>query len=190
MLRFATSEDAEALSQIYAPYVEKTTVSFEYHAPTAEEFAQRILACQKAGDPFLIATHQGQALGYAYAHPYGVREAYGWSVESSIYLRADITRRAVGTKLYRALFALCRLQGYRQAWAVVAQPNDASDAFHRAFGFTDCGVLPHIGYKMGRWLGVRTWRLGLTEDDTAPGPVCPVDELDSGTVEKILRENA
>ena len=40
--RTATTEDAAALSEIYAPYVEETAVSFEYVAPTAAEFARRI----------------------------------------------------------------------------------------------------------------------------------------------------
>ncbi len=40
--RLATPDDAEVLQAIYAPYVE-TTVTFEYVAPTVEEFRQRII---------------------------------------------------------------------------------------------------------------------------------------------------
>ena len=37
-LRVACEEDAEALLDIYAPYVERTAVSFEYEVPSVEEF--------------------------------------------------------------------------------------------------------------------------------------------------------
>lgn len=41
-IRVATKEDAEALLAIYAPYVEKTAITFEYEVPSIEEFRCRI----------------------------------------------------------------------------------------------------------------------------------------------------
>ena len=41
-LRLATPQDAEALLEIYAPYVKQTAISFEYDVPGAAEFAGRI----------------------------------------------------------------------------------------------------------------------------------------------------
>ena len=41
-LRLATPQDADALLEIYAPYVKQTAISFEYDAPGAAEFAERI----------------------------------------------------------------------------------------------------------------------------------------------------
>ena len=41
-IRAATEEDAEALLAIYAPYVEKTAITFEYEVPSIEEFRCRI----------------------------------------------------------------------------------------------------------------------------------------------------
>ncbi|MBQ5537706.1 MAG: GNAT family N-acetyltransferase, partial [Treponema sp.] len=38
-IRNATPEDAERLLEIYAPYVEKTAITFEYDVPSVEEFA-------------------------------------------------------------------------------------------------------------------------------------------------------
>ena len=35
-IRAATEEDAEALLAIYAPYVEKTAITFEYEVPSIE----------------------------------------------------------------------------------------------------------------------------------------------------------
>ena len=41
-LRLATPQDAEALLEIYAPYVKQTAISFEYDVSGAAEFAERI----------------------------------------------------------------------------------------------------------------------------------------------------
>lgn len=41
-LRLAKPQDADALLEIYAPYVKQTAISFEYDVPSAAEFAGRI----------------------------------------------------------------------------------------------------------------------------------------------------
>ena len=38
-IRVAKPEDAKGLLEIYAPYVEKTAITFEYEVPSEEEFA-------------------------------------------------------------------------------------------------------------------------------------------------------
>lgn len=190
MLRFANLSDAAELLAIYRPYVEQTTITFEYETPSLEEFSNRMAAGAAAGYPWIVAQHAGKLLGYAYAHPYAQRAAYQWSVETSIYLDQAARRLGVGRKLYRALMALCRLQGCREMWAIVTDPNPASNAFHKACGFTDCGLLPHIGYKRGQWLGVRTWHYELIQGDDAPAPVVPAQMLNAAQVEQIWKENA
>ncbi len=41
-IRTVTENDAEQLLEIYAPYVEKTAITFEYEVPSVEEFKSRI----------------------------------------------------------------------------------------------------------------------------------------------------
>ena len=41
MIRIATIEDVPEMLAIYTPYVENTTVSFEYTPPSLEEFSRR-----------------------------------------------------------------------------------------------------------------------------------------------------
>lgn len=38
-IRVAKPEDAKGLLEIYAPYVEKTAITFEYGVPSEKEFA-------------------------------------------------------------------------------------------------------------------------------------------------------
>jgi phosphinothricin acetyltransferase len=37
-MRFAAPDDAEQMLAIYAPYIRKTAISFEYEVPSLEEF--------------------------------------------------------------------------------------------------------------------------------------------------------
>lgn len=64
-IRVATPEDAEFIREIYAPYVEKTAITFEYDVPSIEEFHQRIADTLKEY-PYLVAVEQERIIGYAY----------------------------------------------------------------------------------------------------------------------------
>ena len=57
-IRTATPEDAETLAAIYAPYVENTSITFEYTVPSVEEFAERIRHTL-ARYPYLTAEKNG-----------------------------------------------------------------------------------------------------------------------------------
>ena len=88
----------------------------------------------------------GQALGYACAHPCATAQALTRGTPRPLfYLAPEARRLGVGSMLYHALLAaLCR-QGYWNAYAVLADPNPASEAFHERFGFVCEGRRPAAG---------------------------------------------
>lgn len=108
-LRPASLSDAAALRAIYAPYVEKTAITFECTVPDVEAFAARMRATLRRY-PYLVAMRGGEIVGYAYAGAFGERAAYAWAAEVSIYLREDQRRQGIGRRLYAALEALLRAQ--------------------------------------------------------------------------------
>ena len=57
-LRPASLSDAPALRAIYAPYVEKTAITFECTVPDVEEFAARMRATLRRY-PYLVAMRGG-----------------------------------------------------------------------------------------------------------------------------------
>ena len=83
---------------------------------------------------------------------YRPRPAYARTRETSVYLAADARGRGLGRLLYDALLARLRDDGVHTAVALVALPNDASLALHRACGFAQVGVLREVGRKFGRWV--------------------------------------
>jgi L-amino acid N-acyltransferase YncA len=176
LIRMAQAADAAAIAAIYAPHCERTTVSFETEAPDAGEMARRIAGVQ-ARLPWLVLEEAGEVLGYSYASPHHPRAAYGWSVDTAIYVREGCQGRGIGRALYQALFALLRRQGLQLACAQIAVPNADSVALHLACGFTLVGTYTGVGYKFGAWRDVAHYQLQLRPQPAAPGPVVPIAQL-------------
>lgn len=161
-LRLATPEDAEALVAIYAPYIVKTAITYEYEIPSVTEFARRI-ETYSAKYPYLVAELDGTPAGYAYACPLGSRPAFDWSVETAIYVREDCKGVGIGKALYQKLEAILKAMGIRTMTAAVATVEredpyltNASLAFHVRMGFVPVGTFHHAGCKFGRWYDL-TW---------------------------------
>lgn len=161
-LRFATTDDARELVSIYAPYVETTAISFEYETPSEEEFAHRIAEVLEQY-PYLAAVHEGEIVGYAYAHPYGVRKAYSWAVELSVYIRRDCRGIGIGRRLYEAMEVILKAQNITNLYVLVAGVDEEdeylthdSQKFHLAMGYEYVGKLHKAGYKFGHWYDMIT----------------------------------
>jgi phosphinothricin acetyltransferase len=171
-IRLAASADAAAMLAIYAPIVRDTIISFELEPPTEIEMRGRIEGGWPRW-PWLVCERSGELLGYAYASQHRTRAAYQWSVDTSVYVRADVHRSGVARALYTSLFAILRLQGFRNAYAGITLPNAASVAFHEALGFEPVGVYHKVGFKLGAWRDVGWWARALGEYEPDPAP--PVD---------------
>jgi L-amino acid N-acyltransferase YncA len=164
--------DAAACAAIYAPYVERTPISFEERPPDALEMEARIARCL-ATHPWLVAEDGGEVVGYAYARRHRERAAYRWAADVSVYIAANRRREGLGRSLYEELFARLRHQNFQVACAGITLPNDASVRLHEALGFLRIGVSPRIGWKAGHWHDVGWWQLELTP----AGPDSPLEPL-------------
>ena len=103
-------------------------------------------------------------------------------MESTIYCAPDARGFGVGDTLYRALLDILDGMGYWNVYALVVDPNPASERIHARLGFTCVGREPHTAYKFG-WLGLSTWWLPLRRGNEKPEPTHP---LTQEQVEEIL----
>ena len=101
-VRRATLDDAPRLLEIYAYYVERTVITFEYEVPTFAEFRRRMQHTMQRY-PYLVIERDGVVQGYAYAGAFVGRAAYDWSCELTIYLDANARGGGLGRRLYTAL---------------------------------------------------------------------------------------
>ncbi len=157
MIRSATPADAQAICDIYNPYVEHSVISFEETPIDAATMAQRIADIRQR-HPWYVAEEAGRILGYAYAGPWRPRVAYRHAVETSVYLAADATGRGLGRALYAAVLDELPRNGFRCAMGGIALPNDASVALHEAMGFVKVAHFRDVGFKFGRWIDVGYWQ--------------------------------
>ena len=156
-LRIAKPEDAEEILKVYAPYVEKTAITFEYEVPSVEEFRGRIENTLQHY-PYLVAEDETGILGYAYAGRFQTRAAYDWAVETSIYIRMDQKRRGLGRILYDALEECLKEQGILNVNACIACTDQEDEHltndsiyFHKHLGYRLVGKFYQCGYKFHRW---------------------------------------
>jgi L-amino acid N-acyltransferase YncA len=91
-------------------------------------------------------------------------------VETSVYVAQDRLCLGGGRMLYAELLRRLADRGYRRAFAGIAQPNDASNALHRAFGFRPAGRYRRVGWKHGAWHDVEWWQLDLVDPDDEVNP--------------------
>jgi len=166
-IRVARSSDTEAVAAIYAPIVRDTTISFEVEPPTSEEIARRIVKTLET-HPWLVAERDGQVIGYAYAGKHRDRAAYRWSVDISAYVDERARRQGVGRALYERLIVILKRQGFHNAYAGIALPNNASVGLHEAAGFKPLGIYKEVGFKHGQWRDVGWWRLELSDPAGTP----------------------
>ena len=178
IIRTVLPADAPALLAIYAPYVEKTAVTFEYEVPSVEEFARRIRETLPRY-PWLVAESGKEVLGYACAGAFKDRAAYDWSVETTVYICEDQRGAGLGRALYGALEAQLARQNIRNLYACIAVPREEdpfltldSVHFHEHIGYHLAGRFEQCGYKFGRWYDM-VWM----EKMLGPHPDTPAEFL-------------
>lgn len=182
-IRVARPEDAEELLSVYAPYVTKTAITFEYAVPGPEEFRERIRRTLQRY-PYLVAQKDGELLGYAYTGAFVGRAAYDWSAEVSIYLKEDRRKMGIGRRLYQELERISKAQNITNLNACIGYPEREdkhltmnSIQFHEHMGYEMVGVFHKCGYKFGTWYNMAWMEKIIGEHEKSPEPVISFPEL-------------
>jgi L-amino acid N-acyltransferase YncA len=186
VIRVATAADASSILDIYAPYIENTSYTFETETPTIDSFRERVITYLQSW-PWLVCEIDGIIAGYAYGAKHRERIAYQWSVECSVYIHNDFQRAGIASALYTALIDILKLQGFRNLYAVINLPNDKSVAFHEKLRFEYFATYKNVGYKLGKWKNVGWWQLQLNEYTNEPSPPIKFSEIDKQSIEAVLQ---
>ena len=133
-IRVATKEDAEALLAIYAPYVEKTAITFEYEVPSIEEFRCRIQETLKKY-PYLVAEKNGKIVGYA-----GMWQMFDEAHMTNIAVAAEYRCRGIATNLILCLMRTAKANGGKRMTLEVREFNHKAQRVYSALGFRYAGT--------------------------------------------------
>lgn len=181
-----TIQDAPQIAELYRWYVSNSTATFQTSLPSDREYQYWVKNTLETAPLLIMKDREGKLLGYACAHPFRPREAFRWDVETTIYCAHDVRGKGVGTRLMSALLAVLEMQGYWNAYALLADPNPDSEALHRRLGYRCEGRSPRTGYKLGNWQGLSTWCYRLKAGQEAPAE--PVRRPDPKAVEEIIAQ--
>jgi phosphinothricin acetyltransferase len=172
-IRAGLPEDLPAVVDLYNFYVANSPSTFEI-VPVTPEARADWLADHSAPGPhrLLVAeAEDGAIVGWATTSPFRPRAAYSTTVESSVYCRADVVGRGIGSRLYRELFLSIADQDVERVVAGIVVPNPPSLALHQRFGFRHVGTFTRVGRKFGRFWDVAWFERPLHLGDSAGPPV-------------------
>jgi phosphinothricin acetyltransferase len=168
LVRYSTIGDLPAITAIYSRFVEASTATFEIVPPDQAEMSKRRLAVLNQALPYLVAELEGYVVGFCYASQFRPREGYRYTVEDSIYVRADCIGHGVGKALLSKLISECRARGCHSMIACICGVNVPSVALHASLGFQQAGLLPEAGRKFGEWLRLLILQRPLQSDSMQP----------------------
>lgn len=158
ILRKANIQDLPALTAIYNHYVTNSIATFDIKPLAIEQrtrwfsqFNDNRHQCWVACAPL---KQSERCIGYACSLPFKVKEAYQFSVETSVYLDPEYSGKGIGADLYSALFSELSQTDIHRAYAGITIPNDASLALHKKYGFQQIGHLREVGNKFDKYWDV------------------------------------
>ena len=168
-VRDALLSDIDTITSIYKPYVLHDLSTFEEVPPTSAEMLKRYETVLAAALPYLVATVDGEVVGYSYATPYRPRPAYCYSIENSVYVREGMQRLGIGSALLVALIERCEAGPFRQMVVVIGDSGNVdSIALHNRHGFQRVGAFKDIGFKLGRWVDTVLMQRSLGPGNSQP----------------------
>ncbi|MEC3907374.1 GNAT family N-acetyltransferase [Tamlana sp. 2201CG12-4] len=160
MIRPVHSNDAQALLDIYNYYVIHTAVTFDIEPLSIQIFKDKLNHIN-ADYPFIVYEDNNEVLGYAYGSRFRPKPAYGYVVESTVYVKHTAHGKQIGTKLYAELLNLLKQTDLHTVLGVLTIPNEASIKLHERFGFKQVAYLKEVGLKFNKWQHVGIWQLHL-----------------------------
>ncbi len=153
-IRPATSDDLQAINDIYNFYVLTSTATFDLE-PVSVAARQEWFAGHDEHYPVTVAEADGAVVGWCSLSPFHTRPAYRTTVEDSIYVRDGWRRRGIGRLLLADMLTRAQRLGYH---AVIARIGDTatvgSTGLHGALGFQHVGIEREVGHKFGQWRDV------------------------------------
>jgi phosphinothricin acetyltransferase len=164
-IRAATEGDLPKVSAIYDHHARSSVSTFDEESPGPGRWLPLVGDDRRTGEHLLVVVaDDGGVRGYAESSVFRPWPAYDHTREVAVYLGLDAQQQGYGRKLYDELLGLVRADGIHVALAVIALPNPASEALHRACGFSRVGVFEEVARKFGAWVDTAWWQLKLADE--------------------------
>jgi L-amino acid N-acyltransferase YncA len=161
IIRNATLNDLQPMLDIYNEIIMNTTAVFQYHLHTLEQRKEWFAQKEKENYPVFIAEENNMVVGFSTFGQFRNWQAYKYSVENSVYVKADCRGKGIGKLLLQPLIDAAREMQLHTIIAGIVADNEASIALHKQFGFVEVAHFKEVGYKFDKWLDLKFLQLML-----------------------------
>ena len=151
-IRPATSDDLLSILDIVNHSILHTTANYNYDIQTIEVQNKWFEDKQLHHFPVIVAERNGQVIGYGTYGTFREKIGYQYTVEHSVYVDEKYTGKGIGKLLLQELIQLAKTQGYHTMIGAIDADNLDSIAFHKKFGFVECGIIKEAAFKFNKWL--------------------------------------
>jgi phosphinothricin acetyltransferase len=165
-IRDALPLDLPGILDIYNDAVLNTTAIWNEQPVDLANRQAWFEARQQQDYPILVAVDDSGVLGYASFGDWRPFEGFRYSVEHSVYVRADQRGKGLGPVLMAALIERAKACGKHVMVAAIESGNAASIRLHERHGFVVTGQMPQVGVKFGRWLDLTFMQLMLDQQES------------------------
>ena len=160
VIRTAVEKDMPELLDIYNYEVEHGLATFDLNPKTMEERLVWFRDHNEGNHPLIVAEEDGKAVGYASLSTYRPKEAYGATVELSVYIDKDYRRRGIAGELAFAILEIAKERDdIHTVISVITGGNEASIRLHERLGFVHCGTIREVGVKFGKMLDIENFQM-------------------------------
>ena len=160
-IRNATENDLQPMLDIYNEIIMNTTAIFQYDPHTLEQRKEWFAQKKKENYPVFVAEENNMIVGFSTFGQFRNWLAYKYSVENSVYIKADQRGKGIGKLLLQPLIDAAKQMRLHTIIAGIVADNEASMALHQKFGFVEVAHFKEVGYKFDKWLDLKFLQLML-----------------------------
>ena len=161
-LKPCTENQLPEILAIFNDAILNSTALYDYKIRTMETMEAWYADKISHDSPVIGAfDDDGTLFGFATYGMFRVRPAYKYTVEHSVYVRADKRGEGLGKILLREIIKKAVEQNYHVMVGVIDAENVVSMKLHEQEGFVLTGIMKQVGYKFGKWLDAAFYQLTL-----------------------------
>ena len=141
------------LTSIYNFYVRNTTVTFNLHELSIEQFEKDFFHIGNLSGTYTIIECE-KIIGFCCISRFNPKEAYNRSAYVSVYLKEESTGKGYGVQILEFLEKTAYEKGIKSLIALICKENFMSASLFTKNGYRLAGELKEAGEKFGRLLDV------------------------------------
>lgn len=148
-IRAFNKEDFSLVREIYQQGIDTGKATFQEKAKNWQEWDSSLIPNTR-----LVATVNGDVVGWAGLSYLSNRKTYSGVAEVSIYVASQHQGQGIGKNLLSALISKSEELGFWTLQAAIFPENEGSIALHSTQGFRQVGLRERLGKMHGIWRDV------------------------------------